>query len=387
MNLLKYTRLALKSESLSNHLDFCNKGCRLKYTSLLVIGFLMVKWIGVVLVRRSILLRGPLQDGIFFLFHDRQDLLSIVENNSYFSDVSFLVRGAPEARLCSESTRDYQINAPSFSIVRKYIKLYYKKILLNKLLSIRGAKYVAEVVMQASIMEANDLVDVPKIYSFGYLHAGGILLTEHTASIDRILYSVQHGYLFEHPALNNLAAVCLIEDGSDTILAWTSSCIPKYKIAFADMEGRTPDIESLELDKFIEKNNNYKSGRVIMLMTTMTDFSHVAEANRFIDLCLKVGMKPVVTLHPVERNFKGLLRYARRLKANVRYVTFSDSRLFFNERYILSNGSSLLFFAFLNGSKVGYWVCAGEQVIDSMYHFVGDHISNKAKLEEFLIDF
>jgi hypothetical protein len=386
LNSLKYTRLALKSESLSNHLDFCNKGCLLKYTSLLVIGFLMVKWIRVVLVRRSILLRGPLKRGVFLLFHDRQDLLSIVEKNSYFSDVSFLVRGAREARLCSESTRDCQFNAPSFSIVRKYIKLYYKKMLLNKLLSIRGAKYVAEVVMQASIMEANNLIDVPKIYSFGYLHAGGVLLTEYTASIERTLYSVQHGYLFENPVLNNLAAVGLIEDGADTILAWTSSCITKYKIAFSEMESRTPDIESLELDQVIEKNHSYKSGRVIMLMTPMTDFSHVAEANRFIDICLMVGMKPVVTLHPSERNFKSLLRYARRLKANVRYVTFRDSRLFFNEQYILSNGSSLLFFAFLNGAKVGYWVGDGEQVIESIYHFVGDHISNKAKLENFLME-
>ena len=385
--MLKHSRLNLKSQSLSNHLNFFNIGRKFKYPKFLVLGFLMMKLMRFVLVRPSVVLRSSLQNGIFFLFHDRQDLLSSVEKNSYFANVNLMLSRSRDSRYRSEDSCVNQVKAPAFSIVTKYINLYYKTILFNRWLSIRGAKYVAEVVMQASIMEANDLVDVPKIYSFGYLHAGGILLTEHTASINRILFSVQHGYLFENPALNNLAAVCLIEDGSDTILAWTSSCIPKYKIAFADMEGRTPDIESLELDKFIEKNNNYKSGRVIMLMTTMTDFSHVAEANRFIDLCLKVGMKPVVTLHPMERNFKGLLRYARRLKANVRYVTFSDSRLFFNERYILSNGSSLLFFAFLNGSKVGYWVCAGEQVIDSMYHFVGDHISNKAKLEEFLIDF
>ena len=386
MNSLKYTRLALKSESLSNHLYFCNRGRLLKYTSLIVIGFLIVKWIHIVLVRRSILWRGSLKKGVLLLFHDRQDLLSIIEKNSYFSDVGLLVIRSRETMLRSNSAQDCQFIAPSFSIVIRYIKLYYKKILLNKLLSIRGANYVAEVVMQASIMEANNLIDVPKIYSFGYLHAGGVLLTEYTASIERTLYSVQHGYLFENPVINNLAVISLIEDGADTILAWTSGCITKYKIACLEMENRTPDFEFLGLDQVVEKNLSYKCGRVIMLLTPGIHFSHIKEANRFIGICLKVGMKPVVTLHPRERNLKSLLRYARHLKANVRYLTFRDSKLFFNERYILSNGSSLLFFAYLNGAKVGYWVGDSEQVIGSVYHFTCDHISNKAKLENFLME-
>ena len=123
-----------------------------------------------------------------------------------------------------------------------------------------------------------------------------------------------------------------------------------------------------------------------MLMTPIPDSSHISEANRFIDICLKIGIKPVVTLHPSERNLKSLLRYARCLKTKVRYVTFKDSKLFFNEQYILSNGSSLLFFAFLNGAKVGYWASDGDQVIETMYDFVSDHISNKAKLENFIMD-
>jgi hypothetical protein len=140
------------------------------------------------------------------------------------------------------------------------------------------------------------------------------------------------------------------------------------------------------LDQVKEKNHSYKSGREIMLLTKMPDFSHVAEANRFIDICLKVGMKPVVTLHPTERNLKSLLRYARHRKANVRYLTVRDARLFFGERYILSNGSSLLFFAFLNGAKVGYWVGDGEKVVGPVYQFVGDHISTQAKLEKYLME-
>jgi len=384
--LLRQSRLTLKSESLVNHLRFFNKGYQLKYTRLLVVGFLLVKLIRLMLAKPLIVLTNPLKGGIFFLFHDRKDLLPIIQENIYFTEVNFFFGRSHEPKPDPLESFRHQAKCPSFSIIRRYRELYYKNILSSHLLSIRGAKYVAEVVMQASIMEANNLLDIPKIYSFGYLHAGGVLLTEYTTSIERNLYSVQHGYFFENPILNNLHGVEVMEDGADTLLAWTLTCITKLEIAFSEMGTRTPAIESLELDNAIEKQDSDRSSRVILLLTKMPNLSHVAEANRFIDVCLEVGMRPVVTLHPTERNLKSLFMYARHLKANFRYLSITDSREFFDERFILSNGSSLLFFAFLNGAKVGYWDDNVTPINGSLYHFVDEHINNKATLKTFLME-
>ena len=267
LDLLQNPRLKLKSKSLTNHFNFFNRGRKLKYARFLVLGFLVMKLVRLLLNRPSVIFRSTHNDGVLFLLHDRQDLLSIVEKNSYFADVDFILSRSRKFRNRSKNFQINQAMVPSFSIISKYLTLNYNKILLNQFLSIRGAKYIADVVMQASIMEVNNLINIPKIYSFGYLHAGGTLLTEYTASVDRTLYSVQHGYLFENPVLNNLHAVSLIEDGADKILTWTSNCIEKYRIAFSETESKTPDMETLELDQVIKKKYNYKSGRVIMLMT------------------------------------------------------------------------------------------------------------------------
>lgn len=277
-------------------------------------------------------------------------------------------------------------NIPSLASIKRYIQLYNEHILLNQPLSLRGARYVAEVVMQASIMEDNNLVDVSSLYSFGYLQSGGILLTEYTTSIERTLYSIQHGYFFEHPVLNNLDGVEMFEDGADTILAWTSSCIPKLNVAFSKMGSRSPVIESLNLDGSIIKRDHNSSNRVIMLLTTMPDFSHVTTANRFIDVCLNFGVKPIVTLHPTERNLKCMFMYANQLRFKFRYLSFKDSREFFGDRYIISNGSSLLFFAFINDAKVGYWDHSTPPITGRPYHFVDEHINNKATLKKFLTE-
>ena len=78
-------------------------------------------------------------------------------------------------------------------------------------------------------------------------------------------------------------------------------------------------------------------------------------------------MRPVVILHPREPNLDIFIRYARHLKASVRHLTVKDSRLFINERYILSDGSSLLFFAFFNGAKG--WMLRSKQWSSQLGHY------------------